>query len=606
MKKRFNLLLFIIWLPLIALAQSSSWQAINYQAVALDDKGQAIKNQTVNLRLSLLDNNTGFYFYTESHQLSTDAQGAFTLQLGRGKATAGNWSDIPWEKKAIWMRVEMSTLQQPALTLVSDKKLLAVPYAFHAATANHLIETSSTILEKNQNINWNTSGNSQTRPQTHFLGTTDNKDLTFRTNNLPHVKLTTDGKLVMASEVPAGVESKKESYPVWVNGNFNNQGMWIKLNGNVDSKNNFMTFNDNEGIQGRIEGQTLGELFSSEIWITQTAILALTITSISIETAALYGEASAKFASPYSIADAVAIVLKASNLVAKGISLTFTYGAFTGYLAANVGVTYKSKGADYAEWLQRKPKERDLRVAEVVGIKNGLVSLNTKDADHLKVISSAPVVLGNAPQPDEEDDYEKVAFMGQVPVKVAGPVMINDYILPSGNNDGLAIAVHPQDMKTLDYAKVLGVAWESADHPILNVVTVAVGVNSNDLAPRVTALAKKLDQIEARLGLRASSNLTNSTEATLGMNPMRAGETFYRKLLDDAEFDQYMDQNKHHFTTVSQEIRKRLVADHVDINAVPGLSEMLDNPIDAVKKLRRDPAYKTQWGLIDQKINSKH
>ena len=41
----------------------------------------------------------------------------------------------------------------------------------------------------------------------------------------------------------------------------------------------------------------------------------------------------------------------------------------------------------------------------------------------------APMILGNLPPQDEDlDDYAKVAFMGQVPVKVRGK-STGDYIL---------------------------------------------------------------------------------------------------------------------------------------------------------------------------------
>lgn len=46
---------------------------------------------------------------------------------------------------------------------------------------------------------WNKTGNAGTNPSTDFLGTTDNQDLVFRTNNLERWRMTTNGRLLSAS-----------------------------------------------------------------------------------------------------------------------------------------------------------------------------------------------------------------------------------------------------------------------------------------------------------------------------------------------------------------------------------------------------------------------
>jgi O6-methylguanine-DNA--protein-cysteine methyltransferase len=186
--------------------------------------------------------------------------------------------------------------------------------------------------------------------------------------------------------------------------------------------------------------------------------------------------------------------------------------------------------------------------------------------------------------------------MGQVPVKVAGPVAVNDFIIPSGNNDGFAIAVHPENMKTLDYGKILGVAWEAAEDLPINIVNVAVGLNSNDLAKRVQILNEKVEQIEAYLSGKNSTLLTKS---------IQENKTSFTKKMSDVEFDQFVDQNANQINESYRNARLELQSKNFDFNSIPGLSRLFDNPIEEIKRLRRDPTYTTQWGMIDQKIPSK-
>jgi hypothetical protein len=62
-------------------------------------------------------------------------------------------------------------------------------------------------------------------------------------------------------------------------------------------------------------------------------------------------------------------------------------------------------------------------------------------AERMMVVSSHPIVLGNMPEPGKERLYEKVAFLGQVNVKVIGVVEAGDYIVATGRHDGCAMAV---------------------------------------------------------------------------------------------------------------------------------------------------------------------
>jgi hypothetical protein len=132
------------------------------------------------------------------------------------------------------------------------------------------------------------------------------------------------------------------------------------------------------------------------------------------------------------------------------------------------------------------------------------------------VISSAPIVLGNMKSQEEEHKYEKVAFMGQVPVRIKGTVSLGDYILPSGDHNGFGIAVAPEQMLASDFKRVVGVAWSEAKNSGINTINVAVGLNANALSTVVDKqqeiIAKQQAQLQA---LQSSLNKTNSALASL-------------------------------------------------------------------------------------------
>jgi hypothetical protein len=50
---------------------------------------------------------------------------------------------------------------------------------------------------------WLTLGNAGTNPSTHFVGTTDNEDLVFRTNNTERIRITADGSVGIETTNPA-------------------------------------------------------------------------------------------------------------------------------------------------------------------------------------------------------------------------------------------------------------------------------------------------------------------------------------------------------------------------------------------------------------------
>ena len=133
----------------------------------------------------------------------------------------------------------------------------------------------------------------------------------------------------------------------------------------------------------------------------------------------------------------------------------------------------------------------------------GVASLQTHEADHILVVSTNPAVLGNMPESNEIENYVKAAFLGQVPVLVDGAAKSGDYIVASGNNDGLAIAVEPQSLQTSQLQDIIGIAWSSAENSdAVNEVNVALGISDGvgSIADELkTELAAVNDEIDGLL-----------------------------------------------------------------------------------------------------------
>lgn len=181
----------------------------------------------------------------------------------------------------------------------------------------------------------------------------------------------------------------------------------------------------------------------------------------------------------------------------------------------NIGVTYESGSADYAEWLPKVNAAEKFTFSDIVGVKGGRISKNTDNAEQFMVVSMKPIVLGNSPATGKSKEYEKVAFMGQVPVRVLGMVKLGDYILPSGGNNGLGIAVSPANMKHEDYKKIVGVAWSEGNDPDLNTIRVAVGLNTNSLAAVIEKQAEEIRSLKQAVA--KSDEKIDQINSTLAM-----------------------------------------------------------------------------------------
>jgi len=200
-------------------------------------------------------------------------------------------------------------------------------------------------------------------------------------------------------------------------------------------------------------------------------------------------------------ATSLASVLDPEDIFSEGVGLVveitnlIIYGS---YADINLGVAYESGAGDYAEWLERADRKETIQPGDVVGVIGGKISKKFTHADRFMAVSTSPIVLGNMPKDAAGEELsEKVAFMGQVPVKVRGLVNIGDYILPSGEGDGTGIAVAPENMLARDYQRIIGVAWENSNpDQFINMINTAVGMNHNDMSKVIEEMQHTMNQMQ--------------------------------------------------------------------------------------------------------------
>ncbi|MCB0760640.1 MAG: hypothetical protein KDC12_03885 [Flavobacteriales bacterium] len=129
---------FLLCLGLIGFAQAPP-QGISYQAVARDLNGQILNDALLVARMNILANGeNGTLMWQETHSVTTDAYGLFSLIIGQGESTGfGNspsFDLINWGAAAYWLNVEIDP-GDGIFELMGSSQFLSVPYAFYAESS---------------------------------------------------------------------------------------------------------------------------------------------------------------------------------------------------------------------------------------------------------------------------------------------------------------------------------------------------------------------------------------------------------------------------------------------------------------------------------------
>jgi hypothetical protein len=371
-------------------------------------------------------------------------------------------------------------------------------------------------------------------------------------------------------------------------------GIGIQVgNSTPNNNNNFITFrNANFETIGRIEGQTNSELINSFMYQWETTLA-------SFKTGYYTGMIIADFAGfddpDAAIVETVMSVLEAGHTVAKQIQLQF-----------NVGITYESGSGDYAEWLKKSIVEEKYSFGDIVSVNGGVISKHTSFGNQYMVVSLAPIVLGNMPEKGKESSYEKVAFMGQVPVKVRGLVNKGDIIIPSGLNDGTGIALPRTKLTGEQYKQIIGIAWSSGySSSGFTLINTIVGVSANIMAEKIAEQDNELNSVKRELSRITSylnskdPSFSNYTDSNKKTDPRTETEDLGRKPNNLVNFTDFniekikakLQENKQAVAKILATLKAVLDNRQVQYENFPKLKRLVTDVDFFIESVGKDESY---------------
>ena len=145
--KKFFLFFCLIFSTSLLFAQSP--QGITFQAVARDPAGNAAKLRQISVIDRILSGSSnGIVVWEERHELTTNAEGVFTIIIGKGTKLSGTatlFDNIKWDQGLVFFNLKVAvapTLPNPTWTAdanfidLGTSQFWSVPYALSSGTTN--------------------------------------------------------------------------------------------------------------------------------------------------------------------------------------------------------------------------------------------------------------------------------------------------------------------------------------------------------------------------------------------------------------------------------------------------------------------------------------
>lgn len=154
--KKIKTLLILFFLSAGLFAQAP--QKMSYQAVIRNISGVLVSNQTVGMRISILEGSAGgTAVYVETQAPLTNVNGLATLEVGGGMVVSGTMAGINWGTNSYWIKTETDPLGGTSYSITGTSQLLSVPYALHSGS----VSLSGTTDYMTKFTSGSTVGNSQ-------------------------------------------------------------------------------------------------------------------------------------------------------------------------------------------------------------------------------------------------------------------------------------------------------------------------------------------------------------------------------------------------------------------------------------------------------------
>jgi cytohesin len=186
------------------------------------------------------------------------------------------------------------------------------------------------------------------------------------------------------------------------------------------------------------------------------------------------------------------------------------------------GITLVSSTGDFAEWHPVAHGEAQFQEGDLIGLRcqpgdseanqKLYISRQTDGAEMLGVISRQAIVEGNAPPEAEKDMFDKVAYVGRVPVRLqteeAGKSKPGDLVFPSGANDGTGTTF--KDSVGRSVGAIVSKLDSRSDDPM---VEIAVSNPPDSSLSKQTMMQEMISmKVDAALELAEPSSLGQLTQ----------------------------------------------------------------------------------------------
>jgi len=110
-------------------------EKMSYQAVVRDAAGELVSDQSVGMRISILQTTTtGTAVYVETHSPSSNTNGLVSIEIGTG-STSDDFSTIDWSADLYFIKSEIDLTGSDSYSITGTSQLMSVPFALHAKVA---------------------------------------------------------------------------------------------------------------------------------------------------------------------------------------------------------------------------------------------------------------------------------------------------------------------------------------------------------------------------------------------------------------------------------------------------------------------------------------
>ena len=148
MKKIYLLFLILFAFTTSVTVAQSSHDKISYQSVVRDGSNHLLYDAQVTVAVSIKNSGDAAVKYSETHTVTSNANGLISFLIGDGNSPSGNWDAVQWNRAEITL---VTSVNGNVLS-THTYPLSAVPYALYAKNADTAIYADSVNLTVVQNF----------------------------------------------------------------------------------------------------------------------------------------------------------------------------------------------------------------------------------------------------------------------------------------------------------------------------------------------------------------------------------------------------------------------------------------------------------------------